>query len=51
MTVTAYKSGVNNTTKYKVLYNKKEMVFTNENLPKTIKKFIQTHSFERISDF
>ena len=48
--VSAYKSGKNNTTKYRVLYNTKEMFFTNENLPKTIKKFMQTHPFERISD-
>lgn len=49
--VSAFKSGKNNTTNYRVHYEgTKEMYFTNKNLPKTVKRFMETHPFERVSD-
>ena len=49
--VSAFKSGRTNIAKYRVYYDgTKEMYYTNENLPKTVKKFMETHPFERISD-
>lgn len=48
--VMAYKSGRNNTTKFKVLYNTKEITYTKENIPQTVKKFMQTHNFIKVDN-
>lgn len=55
ITVTAYRTGRQNKAYYKVVRisengRYKEFTYTNEDLPKTIKEFMQTHSFERLSE-
>ena len=48
--VTVYKTSRNNTTKYKVLYDTKEITYTSENVPQTVKAFMQNHNFTKIND-
>lgn len=53
--VTAYKSGRQNISRYLVIRisdngRYREFNYTNADLPKTIKDFMATHSFEKIND-